>query len=54
MKIFWSVLEEIDSDGEDLDLESEEIYFDSAQTIEIFLSKLTFRDYFPFLRKMDR
>ena len=58
MKIFWSILEEIDSDDEDSafededpDLESEDIYFDSAQTIESFLSKLKFRDYLPFFVK---
>jgi len=60
MKIFLSILKEIDSDGEDPafededpDLESEEIYFDSAQTIENFLSNLKFRDYLLFLWKMD-
>ena len=56
MKIFLSILKEIDSDGEDPafededpDLESEEIYFDSAQTIKNFLSNLKFRDYLLFL-----
>ena len=53
MKIFWCVLQELNSDGEDPDLESEEIYFDSAQTIENFLSNLKFRDYLLFLWKMD-
>ena len=33
MKIFWCVLEELNSDGEDPDLESEEIYFEDAQNL---------------------
>ena len=44
MKIFWCVLEELNFDGEDSDLESEEIYFEDAQCLK-FLSKLKFRDY---------
>ena len=33
MKIFWCVLEELNSDSEDPDLESEEIYFEDAQSL---------------------
>ena len=36
MKIFWCVLEELNSDGEDPDLESEEIYFEDAQSLQNF------------------
>ena len=53
MKIFLSVLEEINSDGEDPDLQSEEIYLDNAKSLENFLSKFNFRDYLLFLWKMD-
>ena len=52
MKIFRSVLEELNSDGEDPaledeapDLEGEEIDFDNAQSLENFLSKLKFRGW---------
>ena len=33
MKIFWFVLQELNSDGEDPDLESEEIYFKDSQSL---------------------
>ena len=33
MKIFWYFLEKLNSDGEDPDLESEEIYFEDAQSL---------------------
>ena len=49
MKIFLSVLEELNSDGEDPDLESEEIYFESRK----FLLKLKVRVYLLFLWKRD-
>ena len=50
MKIFRSVLEELNSDGEDLTSEDEapdldnEVDFDNAQVLENFLSKPKFRD----------
>ena len=56
MKIFLSFLEQLNSDGEDPafkdeapDLESGEIDFDNFQSLENFLSKLKFRDYWLFL-----
>ena len=59
MKIFLSFLEQLNSDGEDPafkdeapDLESWEIDFDNFQSLENFLSKLKFRDYWLFLWKM--
>ena len=43
IKIFLSVLEEINSDGEDPDLQSEEIYFDNAKSLEYFYQNSIFK-----------
>ena len=51
MKIFWCVLEELNSDGEDPDLESEEIYFEDAQSLENFYQSSNFKTFCQFCEK---
>ena len=51
MKIFLSVLEEINSDGEDPDLQSEEIYFDNAKSLENFYQNSIFETICFFCEK---
>ena len=51
MKIFWCVLEELNSDGEDPDVESEEIYFEDAQSLENFYQSPNFETFCSFCGK---
>ena len=51
MEIFLSVLEEINSDGEDPDLQSEKIYFDNAKSLENFYQNSIFETICFFCEK---
>ena len=51
MKIFLSVLEELNSDGEDSDLESEQIYFDNTKSLENFYQNSKFETICSFCEK---
>ena len=53
MKIFLSVLEELNSDGEDPDLESEQIYFGNTTSLENVYQNSKFETICSFLWKMD-
>ena len=52
MKIFWCVLEELNSDSEDPDLGSEEIYFEDAQSLENFYQSSNFETFCSFCGKL--